>query len=256
MSCPAGDSVSADYAPVGALLLQSASTGNNAIANLKGRLNFLAPSPLQATHLITLGDSNPDKTLATPGHRPTNDPNDTWIGLDNPNAIPSNFQLAFGAPVSISSYIGNVGDGTNWLERLRGGTSPLKSFQVPITTNFLISSTLASGPPFSVASSAPVSILTVANHPKLQNCVTGQGTVNCQGTQTQNGQIVFGTIQLSNGTATLQNLSPAFSVSANCVANDTTNVAIGVKVVPNLSQGTIVFTGSASDVVSYQCVGS
>ncbi len=110
--------------------------------------------------------------------------------------------------------------------------------------------------PFSVLSANPVGTLVVSNHPKLQNCVSGQGTVSCQGTQTQSGQIVFGTIQLSNGTATLQNLSPAFPVSANCVANDTTNVANGVKAIPSLSQGTIAFTGTGSDFISYQCVGS
>jgi hypothetical protein len=250
MSCPAGDSVSNNYKPIGALLLQAGIEGSDSTqGGLKGRLNLMSPSgTLPATHLITLGDSNPAKTLATPAHRPTNDANDTWIGLDNPNAIASQFQLAFGAPQFISSYIGNTGDNANWLERLQTG---LKTFAVPV------SSTVRQGtPPFQVVSSTPVGTLTLSNHPLLQNCVTGQNMVNCQGTQTHNGQIVFGSIQLSSGTATLQNLSPAFSVSANCVANDTTNVANGVKAVPNLSQGAIVFTGTGSDFISYQCVGS
>jgi hypothetical protein len=37
--------------------------------------------------------------------------------------------LSLGAPVSISNYIGNVGDGTNWKERL---SSSLKQFATPI----------------------------------------------------------------------------------------------------------------------------
>ena len=115
MSCPAGDSVSSGFPQVGALLLQSGGVANGGHdAKLKGRLNFLLPSgDMPATHLITLADSNPAKTLATPGHRPSNDANDTWIGLDNANLGVSSFQLAFGSPVSISNYIGNIGDGTS-----------------------------------------------------------------------------------------------------------------------------------------------
>ncbi|HXM23626.1 MAG TPA: hypothetical protein VN948_20380 [Terriglobales bacterium] len=251
MSCPAGDSVSGNYAPVGALLLQAGPTGNSGFGGFKGRLNFLTPSNTSAaTHLITLGDSNPAKTLATSGHRPTNDVNDTWIGLDNPNALTSGFQLAFGAPQFISSYIGNIGDNTNWLERL---TSTTKTFGSTIQIVSTLPTNL--GPPFSVVSTAPVINLTVSNHPKMQNCVTGTGTFNCAGTATQHGQIVFGTLNLSGGTATLQNLNPPFTGNANCVANDTTTVTNGVKVVPQ-SNGTIIFTGTGSDSISYQCVGS
>jgi len=261
VSCPAGDSVSNNFPAIGALLLQTGVVSSGETGGCKGRLNLMAPygvaGSVAATHLITLGDSNPAKTLATPGHRPlltangVTDVNDTWIGLDQGSSVAASlFQLAFGAPVSISNYIGAVGNPATDtpLERL---TALVKSFAVPIA------STVKQGTaPFQVASSTPVGTLTLSNHPLLQNCVSGQGTVNCQGTQTHNGQIVFGTIQLSNGTATLQNLGPAFSVGANCVANDTTNVANGVKAVPNLSQGTIVFTGTGSDFISYQCVGS
>jgi hypothetical protein len=63
-------------------------------------------------------------------NRPTSDPNDTFIGFDQPgSAPPSQTQLAFGSPVSISQYIGNVGDGRNWFERL---TPSLKTFKVPV----------------------------------------------------------------------------------------------------------------------------
>jgi hypothetical protein len=243
MSCPAGDSVSADYAPVGALLLQAGSTGNNAIANLKGRLNFLAPSALQATHLITLGDSNPAKTLATPGHRPTNDANDTWIGLDNINAFPSGFQLAFGAPLMISSYIGNVGDNTNWLERL---TSTAKTFGNTIQ---IVSTLPASSgrSPFSVASTVPVANLT-----------TVPTTYNHSGTQQANTHIVIDTVPLNmGGTASVTLTGSAmFTMSSTfvCTATDNTG-ANGIQVI-NVSGSSITFKGTGSDVIGYVCVGN
>jgi hypothetical protein len=251
MSCPAGDSISNNYAAVGALLLQVGAAASGAGGGgLKGRLNLMAPSSSSsATHLITLGDSNPAKTLATPGHRPTNDASDTWIGLDNPSSNVSGFQLAFGSPTFISSYIGNVGDNSSWLERL---SSTQKTFGSTIQIVSTLPTNL--GPPFSVLSSKSVGTLTVSNHPKMQYCA-GTGTVNCAGTATHDGQIVFGTVVLSGGTAKLQNLNPAFTGNANCVANDTTTVTNGVKAIPQ-SDGTIIFTGTGSDSISYQCVGS
>ena len=119
---------------VGALLLDNGT--NSQIANgVKGRLNFELPPnvALNPQHIITLVDSNPAKTLATTANRPPNDANDTYIGLDNGNGFSrNNAQLAFGAPVAISNYIGNVGDNTSFLERL---TVSLKTFNVPVKIN-------------------------------------------------------------------------------------------------------------------------
>ena len=100
-------------------------------AGLKGRLNF-SVTPLSAvnsTHVITLNDSNPAKTIADPNHRPTADPNDVYIGMDQGAQNSSLAQLSFGAPAAISNYIGNVGDGVNWEERLTAG---LKEFKVAV----------------------------------------------------------------------------------------------------------------------------
>lgn len=96
--------------------------------NLKGRLNFptLGSGP---SHIITLSDSNFQKTIATQNNRPTNDPNDAFIGYDQANGNPANVGISFGAPVSLSNYIGNVGDGSNWLERL---TNTLKEFKTNV----------------------------------------------------------------------------------------------------------------------------
>jgi hypothetical protein len=96
--------------------------------NLKGRLNFptLGSGP---GHIITLSDSNFQKTIATANNRPSNDANDAFIGYDQGDGNPAHVGISMGAPVSLSDYIGNVGDGTNWLERL---TSGLKEFKTSV----------------------------------------------------------------------------------------------------------------------------
>jgi hypothetical protein len=99
--------------------------------NIKGRLNFgtIGSGP---SHIITLSDSNFPKTIAAMGNRPPNDPNDAFIGYDNTSTSPSNTGITFGAPLSLSNYIGNVGDGKNWKERL---TSTLKTFNTDVQIN-------------------------------------------------------------------------------------------------------------------------
>lgn len=96
--------------------------------NLKGRVNFssLGTAP---GHILTLSDSNFQKTIATQNNRPTNDANDAFVGYDQGDGSPLHIGISFGAPVSISNYIANVGDGTNWLERL---TSNLKEFKTSV----------------------------------------------------------------------------------------------------------------------------
>ena len=111
----------------------SAAGGGQTVS--KGRLNF-ATSPwasLQPHHIITLIDSQPGLTMGTTGYRPAASSNDVWIGTDVPagGVGLTSGQLAFGAPVSITNYIGATGDGahTNWLERLSAG---LKEFNVGV----------------------------------------------------------------------------------------------------------------------------
>jgi hypothetical protein len=120
----------------GAWLKLTQGSNNSGNANLKGAINlFNSPGgAVYPTHLITLVDSNPFKTLATEWNRPPNDANDTYIGLDVPNGgqNASTAQLALGAPVAISSYIGNVGDNSSYKERL---TAAGKTFNVPVTVN-------------------------------------------------------------------------------------------------------------------------
>ncbi|MGB7620820.1 MAG: hypothetical protein WBN92_00565, partial [Terriglobia bacterium] len=98
----------------------------------KGRLNLFTPQGylVNSHHFITLLDSQPGLTQSTIGYRPPASANDTWIGTDiGTNKAITLGQLSFGAPVAISSYINNTGDGTSWLERL---TSSLKEFNVNV----------------------------------------------------------------------------------------------------------------------------
>jgi hypothetical protein len=98
----------------------------------KGRLNLFTPQGYLVSphHFITLLDSQPSLTQSTLGYRPLASTNDVYIGTDiAANQAITAGRLSFGAPVSISNYIGNTGDGTNWLERL---TSSLKEFNVNV----------------------------------------------------------------------------------------------------------------------------
>lgn len=113
----------------GAMLLAvKPNTDGNHNLNLKGRLNFttLGTAP---GHIVTLSDSNFQKTIATQNNRPDNDPNDAFIGYDQGDGNPAMIGISFGAPRSLSNYIGNAGDGSSWLERL---TSTLKEFKTNV----------------------------------------------------------------------------------------------------------------------------
>jgi hypothetical protein len=96
--------------------------------NWKGRLNFATIGSAPG-HIITLADTNFAKTVATANNRPTNDVLDSFLGVDQGDYI-QGYGLTIGSGKSISSYIGNVGDGTNWLERL---TSTGKTFKTNVT---------------------------------------------------------------------------------------------------------------------------
>ena len=233
------------------VLGQTDAANNGPPANSKGRLNFGKMIPALPNHLITLADSAFDKTMATAGGRPANDANDVWIGFDGTvNQGITQAQLAFGAPKAISNYIGNVGDGSAWLERL---TSSAKTFKVPVSTPQMVSTASTGTAPLVVSSKTPVTNLTVANHPVLQSCGAAE---QCSATLVTSGQIVIGRITLRSGSATLSGINPAFaaSTSFNCIANDLTNPANGVNAVPD-SGNRVQFKGIGEDEISYQCAG-
>ncbi len=113
--------------------------------NLKGRMNFstLGSGP---GHIVTLSDSDFAKTVATANNRPANDPNDAFIGYDHGNGDPTQVGISFGAPRSLSNYIGNAGDGKSWKEQL---TAKAKTFAVPVVIQDGSSLTLGNGTPLS-----------------------------------------------------------------------------------------------------------
>ncbi|HEY7352913.1 MAG TPA: hypothetical protein VH596_09135, partial [Terriglobales bacterium] len=128
ISCYSAMAPSVFYQQGALLLAAKPNQDGGTTLNLKGRLNFptLGSGP---SHIITLSDSNFQKTIATQNNRPTNDPNDAFIGYDRGDGNPADIGISFGAPKSLSNYIGNVGDGTNWLERL---SSSLKEFKTNV----------------------------------------------------------------------------------------------------------------------------
>lgn len=126
------------------VLTQGDGAGNGPAINSKGRLIIEGRNngnPFNGPfHAITLFDSNPFKTFATPNNRSVADINDIFLGYDHGNSpSAANAALSFGAPASISNYIANLGDGTNWKERL---TSTLKVFKVPVQTTAVTFSNL------------------------------------------------------------------------------------------------------------------
>jgi hypothetical protein len=115
-----------------ATFLMRSKDGYNEAVNTKGRLNFIGTNLTGFNNgsIITLVDSNPDKTVATSNYRPVMDVEDVWIGSDNAaTAGRRNMPLAFGAPVSISNYVNALPDGTSWKERL---TAKEKTLAVPL----------------------------------------------------------------------------------------------------------------------------
>jgi hypothetical protein len=128
-----------------ATLLMRSKDGYNEPANTKGRLNFIGTNLTGFNNgsIITLVDSNPDKTVATSNYRPAMDVEDVWIGSDNAAAATrKNMPLAFGSPVSITNYVNALPDGKNWKERL---TSKEKTLAVPLVIKDGSTFTLGAG---------------------------------------------------------------------------------------------------------------
>lgn len=201
---------------------------------------------------VNAHDSDIQKTIATANNHPANDANDASLGYDEADGNPANVGISLGAPKSISSYVGNIGDGKNWMERL---TKNLKSFHVPLTTDSPIASTVASGTaPLVVSSNTPVANLTLSNHPRIQTCGTTQA---CVASTVTNGQIVFGTVTLARGEAMVKGFNPAFKTaeSFQCTARDKTTAVNAANAVA-LSGNSVVVRGPGNDVIAYMCAGS
>lgn len=109
------------------------SGGYEGMVNAKGAINFGTPKTYGsgATDVLTIIDSNPFKTLSTPGNRPVvtqaADAADTAIGLDG------NHGLAFRDPNSADFYIDHVFDGSSYVAQLTASTALFKE------ANFILS---------------------------------------------------------------------------------------------------------------------
>jgi hypothetical protein len=195
VSCPGQKFAPSSFFAQGAMLLAvKPQHDGGKLKNLKGRLNF-ATVGTGPGHIVTLSDSNFEKTIATANNRPTNDAQDAYIGYDQGDGNPANIGVSFGAPKSLSSYIGNTGDGSAWKERL---TSDKKTFAVPVAINAGNTFTLGAGTALSqmkIFSAKAVAASTVA----AQSCVDIRGTVDG----------LSSAYQIANATppATLGNLS-------------------------------------------------
>lgn len=140
---PSGNSIQNQPAFI---LREGTQTGGGA-GGKKGRIIIAASgqgSSTNATHIITLNDSNPAKTLATSGYRAAFDATDAWIGTDPSGGTNfNNLPLAFGGPTSVSAYVGANPDGASWKERLTGS---LKTFAVPVQFPTVLFASLPASP--------------------------------------------------------------------------------------------------------------
>ena len=186
--------------------------GLAAVANLKGRLNF-STSGTAPGHIITLVDSNFQKTVATANNRPFNDANDVYLGIDQGGT--GGAGLSVGAPLSISEYIGNVGDGSSWLERLAASG---KTFNVPVTVNGKLTITAPQGtPPIAATSTTMVANLN-ANY--VNGATTAMlGTAGAIPVAGANGKLDASWVQGGgSGTVNSANQSQVAVYSANGAA--------------------------------------
>jgi hypothetical protein len=137
----------------------------------------------------------------------------------------------------------------------------LNSFGDAVSTVGQITSTLATGTaPLVVASTTPVSNLTLANHALVSN---GGTTTTCANTPATNARIVFGTVPLTTGTpstATVTGISPAFTSAASyvVVVTQTTSATGNLLKVANVDGTSFTVTGptAVTDVISYLAIGN
>jgi len=114
------------------------------------------------------------KTIANRNNRPLNDAQDTYIGYDHATGNPATVGLSIGAPLSISSYVGNVGDDKSWKERL---TDKQKTFAVPIVVQSGNTLTVGGGSAIAQMKMFTTAAVAATNIP-AQSCVDVKGAAN------------------------------------------------------------------------------
>ena len=104
---------------------QGGAGDGGALVDLKGKLNFgdVGAAPTAPFDILTLWDSNFQKTQNTVGYRPSADAGDCATSMDQTGG-----GLAFRCLTSISFYLNSLADNSSWLARL---TSTSYLFKVP-----------------------------------------------------------------------------------------------------------------------------
>jgi len=224
---------------------------------MKGRINFGYPISYANgwTDLITIFDSNPQKTWATTGlnattqettQRPLADANDATICVDN--SVSGSNDLCARSKNHFDIYTGvlPVNSG-NWAYQFGSAGA---TFTLPITTNSQITSTLAVGtPPFVVSSTTPV-----------VNLTTVPATFTASGVQQSGVHIVQDSVALASGTASVTlSGSAAYSSSTSYTCNVVRSANTNTFKVLNNSATKFTITssiGTDNDTVRFVCVGS
>ena len=246
-----GDSSGNNNPTVGATLKQSGPTTGSMTSGEKGLYNFINPyAGLGQTDILTFADSNPLKTIATPGYRPSWDAADTAAGFySEGGAAQAGAKFYLRAPMAIGFFINSLPTGTP-LEEL---TSTSKTYNVPMTIKKQVTSALADGtPPFVVTSRTRVANLTTGGNDVMEYC---GATSECGRTVELNSFTVHGRATLSGGTLSYSEL-PFVSANWTCTTSDLTTPGNSSKMVQVTDSTHATITGTGSDVVAFICVGN
>jgi hypothetical protein len=229
-------------------------------AGVKGRdiYEITPANAIGATEIVTWGDANPAKTMASPNNRASWDANDTYVAYDQPSAVPpSGFQLAFGAPISITNYTGSLPDNLHWGERL---TPTLKSFQVPvqINNNLSVSGSLFANGPTAVSSGSGPAFAWQPN-PPIKDSFSGSGSLgtnwtNTYGTWGESNNQAYSTANAGAGYASAVNTSSNFVPNQYAqaqvfnVASGSLVIGVGVRMSSTTLAGYLCYSDGPSAV--------
>jgi hypothetical protein len=245
-----GDSSGNNNPSVGATLKQSGPSTGSMASGEKGLYNFINPyARLGQTDILTFADSDPLKTVATPGYRPSWDAADTAAGFYSAGGTTqaaAKFYLR--APGAIGFFINTLPTGTPSEEL----TSTLKTFTVPLKINKPIISTLANGvAPLVITSQTRVSNLTTGGNDVVKNCGAAAG---CANTLELNSFVVHGKATLKDGILSYSGL-PFVSMDWTCTTSDLTTGRNGSRMTQVVDSTHATIVGTGSDVIAFICTG-
>lgn len=133
-----------------------------------------------------------------------------------------------------------LGSSTNPWSNLYAGTSA--------TNNFHFGYTLTAARTITI----PDANITVSGA-TAYSCGTTSACANTNNSAT--AHMVYGTVALVSGTATVTGISPAFASTSSFVCTGTNQSGTAAVKIVNASASSITITGTGTDVVGYHCVG-